>query len=127
MEITEKDPLPKRRRPNQLPSLTRATPAQYNAYTKGDAIDSFGSGYLENSASITDLKEDIAISSSLNVSNSQLHKHTLATAALADGGDISAETGVEMEEIPLQLRNIPSQPLATATTSDTLPPPYSPS
>ena len=57
MEITEKDPLPKRRRPNQLPSLTIATPAQYNTYTIGDAIDSFGSGYLENSASITDLKE----------------------------------------------------------------------
>ena len=57
MEITEKDPLPKRRRPNQLPSLTRATPAQYSTNTKGDAIDSFGSGYLENSASITDLKE----------------------------------------------------------------------
>ena len=57
MEITEKDPLPKRRRPNQLPSLTRATPTQYNTNTKGDAIDSFGSGYLENSASITDLKE----------------------------------------------------------------------
>ena len=61
------------------------------------------------------------------MSNNQLHKHALASAALADGGDISAETGVEMEEIPLQLRNIPSQQLATATTSDTLPPPYSPS
>ena len=57
MEITEKDPLPKRRRPNQLPSLSRATPARFNKNTKGEAIDSFGSGYLENSASITNLKE----------------------------------------------------------------------
>ena len=56
-----------------------------------------------------------------------MHKHALATAALADGGDIN-EAGLEMEEIPLQLRNVPSQqPSATATTSESLPPPYSPS
>ena len=60
------------------------------------------------------------------MSNSQLHKHALATATLAGGGDIT-EAGLEMEEIPLQLRNVPSQQPATATTSDTLPPPYSPS
>lgn len=61
------------------------------------------------------------------MSNNQLHKHALATAALADGGDIN-EAGLEMEEIPLQLRNVPSQqPSATATTSESLPPPYSPS
>ena len=62
------------------------------------------------------------------MSNSQLHKHALATAALADGGDIN-EAGLEMEEIPLQLRNVPSQQQlsATATTSESLPPPYSPS
>jgi hypothetical protein len=57
MEITEKDPLPKRRRPNQLPSLTRATPARFNNSSIGEAIDSFGSGYMEDSASIVDLKE----------------------------------------------------------------------
>ena len=61
------------------------------------------------------------------MSNNQLHKHALATAALADGGDIN-EAGLEMEEIPLQLRNVPSQqPSATATTSESLQPPYSPS
>lgn len=63
------------------------------------------------------------------MSTSQLHKHTLATAALADGEDIT-EAGLEMEEIPLQLRNVPSQQApqpTTATTSTTLPPPYSPS
>ena len=60
-----------------------------------------------------------------------MHKHALATAALADGGDLT-EAGLEIEEIPLQLRNIPSQQPpqpTTATTSTTLPPPppYSPS
>ena len=63
------------------------------------------------------------------MSNNQLHKHALATAALAAGGDIN-EAGLEMEEIPLQLRNVPSHqqpPTATATTSESLPPPYSPS
>ena len=60
-----------------------------------------------------------------------MHKHALATAALADGGDFT-EAGLEIEEIPLQLRNIPSQQPpqpTTATTSTTLPPPppYSPS
>lgn len=67
-----------------------------------------------------------AISSSLNVSTSQLHKHTLATAALADGEDIT-EIGLEMEEIPLQLRNVPSQQPTATTSTTTLPPPYSPS
>ena len=59
MEITDKDTSPpKRRRPNQLPSLTRNTPARFNSNdTKAEAIDTFGSGYLETSASITDLKE----------------------------------------------------------------------
>ena len=72
------------------------------------------------------IKFQDAISSNLNVSNRQLHKHALASAALADGEDIT-EAGLEMQEIPLQLRNVPSQQAATATTSDTLPPPYSPS
>ena len=60
MEITDKDTSPhtRRRRPNQLPSLTRATPARFNSNdTKSEAIDTFGSGYLETSVSITDLKE----------------------------------------------------------------------
>jgi hypothetical protein len=63
-----------------------------------------------------------AISSSLNVSSSQLHKPTLATATLACGEDIR-EAGLEMEEIPLQLRIVPSQQPpqpTTATTSTTL-------
>ena len=60
MEITDNDKNgpPKRRRPNQLPSLNRATPARFNSSdTKTEVIDTFGSGYLETSASITDLKE----------------------------------------------------------------------
>ena len=61
MEITDNDKNgmpPKRRRPNQLPSLNRATPARSNiSDTKTEAIDTFGSGYLETSASITDLQE----------------------------------------------------------------------
>ena len=51
-----------------------------------------------------------------------MHKHALATAALADGDDLT-EAGLELEEIPLQLRNIPSQQPpqpTTATTSTTL-------
>jgi hypothetical protein len=57
LEITERDPPPKRRRPNQLPALSRAAPARISNNAKGEPIDSFGSGYLEYSASITDLKE----------------------------------------------------------------------
>ena len=44
------------------------------------------------------------------MSSNKLHQPTLlASAALAESGDIT-EAGLEMEEIPLQLlRNVPSQ------------------